>query len=112
MKTSPWLLATYVVIIVLGILAALPNVLSHSTLASMPSWLPHERVSLGLDLRGGSHLVLEVDADALVGERLQTLTQDARRTLRDAGIETTAIRRSEERIVVTGRNCSNAVTVE
>ncbi len=61
MRTSPWLVLTYTVIIVFGILTALPNVLPKSVLDHVPAWLPHNQVSLGLDLRGGSHLVLEVD---------------------------------------------------
>jgi len=32
---------------------------------------PKNPVTLGLDLRGGSHLVLEVDGSGLVKERLQ-----------------------------------------
>ena len=48
---------------------ALPNVLPQHVLDRMPSWLPHNQVSLGLDLRGGSHLVLEVDESELTKER-------------------------------------------
>ena len=61
MRNSPWLVGTYALIIFFGLLVALPNVLPQSALDRVPSWLPHQRVSLGLDLRGGSHLVLEVD---------------------------------------------------
>ena len=101
MRNSPWLVASYVVIIIIGLLVALPNVLSQSTLDKVPSWLPHSRVSLGLDLRGGSHLVLEVDAADLIQERLQLLVQDSRRVLREANIETSAIRRVQNNVVVT-----------
>ncbi|WP_165644810.1 protein translocase subunit SecD [Oharaeibacter diazotrophicus] len=100
MKTSPWLLATYAVVVVLGILAALPNILSNSTLDALPSWFPKDRVALGLDLSGGSHLVLEVDGADLARERLQTLTQDARRALREAGVPGAAIRRAGSTLVV------------
>ncbi|MGG7518729.1 protein translocase subunit SecD [Allorhizobium undicola] len=101
MKTSRWLLALYSLIILFGMMAALPNILPQTFLDKLPSWLPHQRVSLGLDLRGGSHLVLEVDAADLVKERLQTLTQDARQTLAQGGIATTSIRRNEHGITVT-----------
>ena len=101
MRTSPWLVATYVVIIALGILTALPNVLPSSVLDRMPSWLPKEHVSLGLDLRGGSHLVLEVDRADLVQERLQGLVQEARGALRAEGIATTSIRRQGDVVLVT-----------
>ncbi|CDM56443.1 protein translocase subunit SecD [Rhizobium favelukesii] len=100
MRNSPWLVFTYTVIILLGILIALPNALPQSTLDRLPSWLPHNRVSLGLDLRGGSHLVLEVDEADLTRERLQSLLQDARRVLREKNIQTKAIVRNQNQIVV------------
>ncbi|MBX4910202.1 MULTISPECIES: protein translocase subunit SecD [Rhizobium] len=101
MRTSPWLVFTYTVIIVIGLFIALPNVLPQSTLQRIPAWLPHEQVSLGLDLRGGSHLVLEVDEADLTKERLQSLLQDARRVLREKGIQPKAVVRSQNQIVVT-----------
>ncbi|MEB2843393.1 protein translocase subunit SecD [Endobacterium cereale] len=113
MRNSRWLVATYIVIILIGTLVALPNILSPSMLARMPSWLPHTQVSLGLDLRGGSHLVLEVDRADLINERLQSLLQDSRRVLRDKRIETSAIRRNGDNITVTLRDPAardNAVT--
>ncbi|TDX78206.1 protein translocase subunit secF /protein translocase subunit secD [Neorhizobium sp. R1-B] len=104
MRNSPWLVASYALIIIIGILVALPNVIPQSTLGRLPSWLPHNRVSLGLDLRGGSHLVLEVDRADLINERVQSLLQDARRVLRDKNINTSAIRRSGEAITVALRD--------
>lgn len=100
MRTSPWLAATYVAVIVLGILTALPNLLSPATLDRLPAWFPQTHVSLGLDLKGGSHLVLEVDAAALAEERLQTLVQDARKLLRTADISTSSIRRVRDTVTV------------
>ncbi|MDQ0456415.1 protein translocase subunit SecD [Rhizobium paknamense] len=106
MKTSRWLIAVYSVVILFGVLTALPNVLPQTVLDKIPSWLPHQRVSLGLDLRGGSHLVLEVDAADLIKERLQNLTQDARQSLTQAGIVSTSIRRVDRGIVVTLRDAA------
>ncbi|MFN3364240.1 MAG: protein translocase subunit SecDF, partial [Allorhizobium sp.] len=88
MKNSITKVMGYMLVIVLGLLVALPNVLSDATLSRFPSFMPHERVSLGLDLRGGSHLVLEVDRPAMVDEWLQSLTQEARTTLLEARIQT------------------------
>ena len=34
----------------------------------MPDWLPHQQINLGLDLQGGSHLLLEVDLGAVIDE--------------------------------------------
>lgn len=100
MRNSPWLVFTYTVIIVLGLLIALPNALPQSVLQRIPSWLPHSQVSLGLDLRGGSHLVLEVDEADLTKERLNSLLQDARRVLREKNIQPKSVVRNNNNIVV------------
>jgi SecD/SecF fusion protein len=106
MRNSPWLVSTYAFIIIVGMLIALPNVLPQSVLDRLPSWLPHSRVALGLDLRGGSHLVLEVDRADLINERVQALLQDSRRVLRENNINTSAIRRAGDAIVVTLRDAA------
>lgn len=61
---------------VLGAWFCLPNLVK----APAP-WLPWRQIHLGLDLRGGSYLLLEVDMAAVVRERLDALTDSARQTL-------------------------------
>ena len=51
----------------LGALLAVPNFLAPG---SLPSWVPQPRINLGLDLQGGSHLLLEVDMKTVLKERL------------------------------------------
>ncbi len=54
-----------------------------------PAWLAGlglEPMSLGLDLRGGMHLVYEVDVAGAVGQLLQRMERDFRKVLRDARI--------------------------
>ncbi len=51
-------------------------------LMRLPDWLPKDQMTLGLDLQGGSHLLMQVDRDAMVDERKETLEDDARRILR------------------------------
>ncbi len=101
MRTSPWVLSAYAAIILFGIVAAIPNLLSARQLAALPDWLPKQQVTLGLDLRGGSHLVLEVDADALKDSRLQSLRDDVESRLRAANIRTPSIRRMGDAVVAT-----------
>ncbi len=55
-----------------------------------PAWLAGlglEPMSLGLDLRGGMHLVYEVDVTGAVGQLLQRMERDFRKALRDARIQ-------------------------
>ncbi|HWX48713.1 MAG TPA: protein translocase subunit SecD [Roseomonas sp.] len=78
-----WKVAAILGVILLGVLLSLPNLFPRS---AIPSWLPARQVSLGLDLRGGSYLLLEVDLDAVVHERLESLADAARTRLRQANI--------------------------
>lgn len=104
MKNSPPLVALYLAIILAGILFALPNVLPASALERWPAFLPTQKVSLGLDLRGGSHLVLEVDAADLQKERLRNLGEDARRSLREADVPVRAVQTGSQSVSVTLRS--------
>ncbi len=66
---------------VLGVLLSIPNLI-----APPAGWLPWRTIHLGLDLRGGSYLLMEVDMGAVIKERLDGLSDGARRTLDRAGI--------------------------
>ncbi len=100
MRTPIWRVTAYAVIVAVGLLLALPNIIPQSSLDRLPSWLPHARVALGLDLRGGSQLVLEVDRQALVIERLEALTQDARQALKGAGVKGARVSNDARTVVV------------
>ncbi|MDR0677884.1 MAG: protein translocase subunit SecD [Holosporaceae bacterium] len=69
-----------------GILFALPNILPESILSKLPEWLPNQRVSLGLDLRGGAHLLLEVDLESVKNDYLNQILDSARTVLRKESI--------------------------
>src|ERR1700760_3125195 len=86
MYFSRWRIITVIAAIVLGMLVALPNVVSRDTLAKLPGWVPTRQVNLGLDLRGGAYLLLQIDTDTLNKERLETALDSARGALRTAKI--------------------------
>jgi preprotein translocase subunit SecD len=65
----------------LGALFCLPNLLP-----APAAWLPWRQVHLGLDLRGGSYLLMEVDMGAVVRERLDALADAARQALQKLNI--------------------------
>jgi preprotein translocase subunit SecD len=69
-----------------GIVTVVPNFLSQATLDSLPGWVPKRSMTLGLDLQGGSYLLLEVELDAVYRERLETMVGDVRAGLRAARI--------------------------
>lgn len=84
MRPARWVLFAYALVIATGLFLALPNLFSATQLARLPAWIPAGQVTLGLDLRGGSHLVLAVDAAALERDHLERLLGEARDTLADA----------------------------
>ncbi|MFL5269807.1 MAG: protein translocase subunit SecD, partial [Stellaceae bacterium] len=86
-----WKIVLICAICALGVLLSLPNLFSPSFLAQLPSWVPHKQVALGLDLRGGSYLLLQVDVAAAQHERLNTLVDNVRNALRDANIGYTGL---------------------
>jgi protein-export membrane protein SecD len=81
-----WKTTVILLIVLAGFIATIPNFFSAETVASWPSWLPKRQIVLGLDLRGGAHLLLEVNRESLVADRVKTLEGDIRQTLRDQRI--------------------------
>jgi len=112
MRTPRWKLLTYTMILLVGVITALPNLLTESQRAALPHWWAANHVTLGLDLRGGSYLLLEVDSKALIRERLVTLAEDARATLRDHGLADARVAAGNDGVTVTlppGANRSDAI---
>ncbi|HKG23452.1 MAG TPA: protein translocase subunit SecD, partial [Blastocatellia bacterium] len=81
-----------VAIIVIGLLLAVPSTMNREQrqafLNAVPSWvpswlIPSRAIVLGLDLQGGSHVLLEVDGQDLLRAQITILRDDVRRILRD-----------------------------
>jgi preprotein translocase subunit SecD/SecD/SecF fusion protein len=98
---SRWKVILLALSFVFGVLFTLPNLLTAEQKAAMPAWLPHSGVNLGLDLQGGSYLMLEVDVPAMREKRLTNLGEDARTVLETAQIDISGIARDESGVVVT-----------
>jgi SecD/SecF fusion protein len=75
----------------LGLLVALPNFFAKEKLASWPWFVPHQQMTLGLDLLGGAHLLLAMDQDEIRKDWLGNLKDGARKSLRDAKINYSAL---------------------
>ncbi|HEY4941199.1 MAG TPA: protein translocase subunit SecD [Rhizomicrobium sp.] len=84
LQVSSWVRILVAVILLAGLAIALPNALPDWVRAKIPAWLPSQTVSLGLDLQGGSYLLLEVELDTVTKDKLESLTGDVRRALRKA----------------------------
>ena len=72
-----WKVVLCVLAILFGAVFSLPN-----AVPGLPGFLPQQKLNLGLDLQGGSYLLLEVDIASLKAEKLTNLVkEDVRTTL-------------------------------
>src|SRR6201997_1560691 len=71
-------------------LCAVPNFFPEAKVKTWPAWA-QRRLVLGLDLQGGSYLLLEVDSNYVKKEKLDQVRDDARRVLREAKIGYTGL---------------------
>jgi SecD/SecF fusion protein len=86
MQIPTWSRILTLLILLAGVIFALPNALPENVLNRLPPFFPKKTVSLGLDLQGGSYLLLEVELDKVQKDRLETLLGDIRVGLRKARI--------------------------
>jgi len=87
LKIFSWKLILSVAVIIASIIYVLPTV--------NPGIWPHKKISLGLDLQGGMHLVLEVETEKAVESTIERLSNDLKGMLRSKHIEFTGIERTE-----------------
>src|SRR5690349_22937606 len=79
-KWKVWLIA---LVIALGVLLSIPSLIARTPLeGAWPKWLPQSKISLGLDLNGGSHLLLEADAADAQKQRIQGMEDSVSTELR------------------------------
>jgi preprotein translocase subunit SecD len=106
-----WRVAAILCTVFAVCLFAVPNFLPTKMVDSWPKWA-QRHVVLGLDLQGGSHILLEVDAKTVRKDMLEALRDDVRRVLREARIGYTGLvvrGNSVEVRVREGQNSSEAL---
>jgi len=93
LRYATWKVAAIIGMTLIALLVVVPSMLSPSTRQAISQhlpWLPMRTIVLGLDLQGGSHVLLEVDQASVLKTQVDNLRDDVRRVLR------------EERVPITG----------
>jgi preprotein translocase subunit SecD len=85
---SRWKMLAVLLTAIVVCLFAVPNFVPESVVQSWPKWA-QRHVVLGLDLQGGSHILLQVDNNDVRRGKVEVLRDDVRRVLRDARIGNT-----------------------
>ena len=81
-----WKTVLIILVCLTGVIYAAPNFLPGAGMTGLPGWAPGKQVNLGLDLQGGSHLLLQADLLTPVAERHETTKTAVRAALREARI--------------------------
>jgi preprotein translocase subunit SecD len=105
-QVPKWQVFVVLAVVLLGLAFAAPNLFEREQLEDLPGWVPNQKVNLGLDLRGGSYLLLEVEIDAVIEEQLEGLVDGIRTGLREARIGYTELGIDGRSVVFTLRDPS------
>ncbi|MEM1131434.1 MAG: protein translocase subunit SecD [Pseudomonadota bacterium] len=79
-----WKTISLTLILVIGVFMSLPSLLPKSVTDYWPDFLPKETVNLGLDLAGGSHILLEADPNEVVALQIENMEESVRNALANA----------------------------
>ncbi len=80
-----WKTVSLSLTLLFGVLLSIPSLLPEQTQnAYWPSFLPNEEVNLGLDLAGGSHLLLEADPADIIEKQTENMEESVRNALKNA----------------------------
>jgi preprotein translocase subunit SecD len=95
-------IALVLAVTLLGFVFASPNIMSTGFRDALPEWMKSalKPIQLGLDLQGGSYLLLEVDLDAVTKEQVINLEETVRATLREPRIGFRNLRAAEDGVFV------------
>ncbi len=87
LKVSKWNIFFVLSICLTALYYIVPNLYGKSEVTALPKYISKKQVNLGLDLQGGSHLLLEVDTKSVLKEKSDDLVDDIRKSLRKSKIK-------------------------
>ena len=90
--------AVVLLLIITGIIYALPNLFSQNGEKAGTAFLPGQSINLGLDLQGGSHLLLQTDLNAVIAERMVGISENLRLSLRKEKIRFRSLKARRTRL--------------
>src|SRR3546814_19298524 len=74
----PWKTWGIFLTVLVGLVFAVPNFFPEEVVAKGPAFVPRAQLNLGLDLRGGSHILLEADTTDVAKQRLEVIAERVR----------------------------------
>ncbi|PCJ25118.1 MAG: protein translocase subunit SecD [Rickettsiales bacterium] len=105
-KISKWKMMIAILVTITSIIYVTPNFTTTKS-----SWLPEDTVNLGLDLRGGAHLLLRVDFDKYMDDVSQSVAESLRKNLRSDKIRYRNLHVSRNKIQFDLRNLDDQAKI-
>ena len=106
-----WQLYLVIIFSFFAIIFSLPNFFSKNTLKNFPSFVPTDQIVLGLDLQGGSYLLIEVDSNSVVLENFETFSDELRLSLRKNRVSYSNFKISDNNISLKFKKDSDKETI-
>ena len=98
MKNYPiWKIFLVFILVTLGIVFAIPSILYQEDTGN---WYLDNRLNLGLDLQGGSYLLLEVQTDVLIDEEFENFSDTVRIIARENRVKINKIEKIDDELKV------------
>ena len=98
MKNYPlWKIFIVILFVSLGVIFAIPSILYEE---DRGNWYLDNRLNLGLDLQGGSYLLLEVQTDVLIKEEFENFSDTVRIIARENRVKINNIEKNDEALKV------------
>jgi SecD/SecF fusion protein len=94
-KALKWRIGVVAAVILVFTAFVLPTFIE-----KMPSWGPRKKINLGLDLKGGIHLIMGVDLEVALDNTRGRLADEVRRALAEAAIVAVNVAKSQDRPLI------------
>ena len=109
MKNYPlWKSFTVIILVLLGIIFSIPSIIYDN---NSQNWFLKNKINLGLDLQGGSYLLLEVQLETLYSEELENFSDSVRLLARENSASINDIKLDKNKIIVTFENTNKLTDI-
>jgi len=104
LQTPTWKIIFILCVTLFGVAYALPNLVGKDARAwvgqHLPAWVPSQTVNLGLDLQGGSHILLDIGFDTVFAEQMDGIADSLRRNLREMGVTVRSVTSDRDSVTI------------
>ena len=99
-----WKMILIICVVTFGAVFTLPNFLGQNGRAwvdaNLPSWVPNQAINLGLDLQGGSHILLDIDFDVVYGDTMNGISDSLRQNFRKDGVRVKSLSSTLDKVTI------------